>query len=117
MNLDEAVRAHSAWKMKLSAYLRHPDASLKSIEVRSDCRCELGKWLHGDGRKLAAIPEYKTLLERHAHFHRAAADVVDMANSGKATSEATALGAESPYSAASREIVMAIMALQKRLKS
>ncbi|MDX2204471.1 MAG: CZB domain-containing protein [Hyphomicrobiaceae bacterium] len=114
MKFEEAIKAHSSWKMKLSSYLQSPDGSLRSAEVRVDNRCALGQWLHGEGRKFAASPEYKMLVERHAQFHQAAARIVDMANAGKSVEGETALRSDNDFGRCSRETVSAIMALQRK---
>jgi len=113
MNFDEAIQAHSAWKLKLSTYLRTPNGTLKSADIRPDNRCALGQWLHGEGRKHTSLPEYKKLVAEHARFHRAAAAVVDKANSGVSTSEDTALGAKSEFAAASSSVVALILSMKK----
>ena len=74
MNFDEAIQAHAAWKVKLSAYLYKCDGSLKSADVRVDNRCPLGQWLHGEGKKYASLAEYQTLIKEHARFHLAAGE-------------------------------------------
>lgn len=115
MNFDDAIHAHSAWKTKLSAYLRKPDQSLRSGDVRPDNLCELGRWIHSAPSTVAATPEFKQLREQHARFHRAAAAIIDMANSGKPTTEATALGSGSEFSEASRNVVTMIMSLKRKV--
>lgn len=116
MDFDAAIKAHSAWKMKLSGYLRHPDKSLKAVEVEPDNRCDLGKWIYGEGAAMAARPEYATLKEHHARFHKAAAAVVRKADAGQDTAEETALGGKSDFAASSTAVISAIMAM-KRLAS
>lgn len=113
MNFEEAIQAHSAWKLKLSTYLRKPDGSLNSATIRLDNKCALGQWLHGEGRKFSNVPEYKKLVAEHARFHRAAAAVVDKANSGKSTSEETALGGKSEFGSASTSVVALILNMKK----
>lgn len=115
MNFDEAIKAHSSWKLKLSSYLRQPDGTLREADVASDNACQLGKWLYGDGRKYASLPEYRALCQQHARFHRAAASVVKLAHTGASTSEATALGSDSEYGVASKSVVSAIMALKSKV--
>lgn len=115
MNFDEAIQAHSAWKMKLASYLRRPDGSLDPAIIRPDNRCALGQWLHGEGAKHAGSAEYKTLVAEHARFHRAAASVVDMAHAGKDTSAETALGSSSEFGTASKNVVAAIMSLKRKV--
>lgn len=113
MNFDDAIKAHSAWKMKLSIYLKNPDKSLKADEVCKDDRCDLGKWIYGEGEKYKALPEFSTLKSKHADFHRAAADVIKMADAGKSTSEETQLGGSSAFSQASTAVISALMNMKR----
>lgn len=114
MDFDEAIKAHSAWKMKLSAYLRKPDGSLKSTEIQADNKCALGQWIHGEGAKFSSHAEFVTLKAEHARFHKAAAQVVQRADSGQDTSEETSLGAKSEFGSASGSVVSAIMAIRRK---
>jgi hypothetical protein len=114
MNFDEAIKAHSAWKMKLSDYLKKPDKSLKASEVCLDNKCALGQWIYGDGKKWSTLAEYETLKKEHARFHKAAAEVVTKADSGKDTSEETALGSKSEFAMASTAVVTAIMSIKRK---
>ncbi|HEX7673533.1 MAG TPA: CZB domain-containing protein [Bdellovibrio sp.] len=114
MDFDEAIRAHSSWKMKLSAYLRKPDGSLKPDEIQQDHKCDLGKWIHGEGSKFSSLPEFKTLKVEHAKFHKCAADVVRKADKGESVSDETALGAKSEFSNASSAVVTAIMSMKRK---
>jgi len=52
MNIDEVIRAHVAWKSKLAAYLAKPDGSIKIADTVSDRKCELGRWIYGEGSKI-----------------------------------------------------------------
>lgn len=114
MNFDDAIKAHAAWKLKLSGYLSKPDGSIKATEVELDNRCDLGKWIYGDGKKHASLAEYSTLKSEHAVFHKAAAEVVRKADAGQNTSEEVALGGASPFSKASQAVVAAIMAIKSK---
>jgi methyl-accepting chemotaxis protein len=114
MDFDEAIKAHSAWKMKLSAYLRKPDGSLKAADIQVDNKCALGQWIYGLGAKWSSLPEYATLKSEHARFHKAASQVVIRADSGQDTSEDIALGAKSEFALASSAVVSAIMAIKRK---
>lgn len=114
MDFDEAIKAHSAWKMKLSTYLKKPDGSLKASDIQADNKCSLGQWIHGEGEKWSFLPEYSKLKTEHAKFHKAAAQVINKADSGQDTTEETALGAKSEFALASTAIVTAIMAIRKK---
>ncbi len=117
MNFDEAIMAHTAWKMKLSTYLRKPDGSLKPEEIMHDDRCPLGKWIHGEGKTHATIPEYTELKSEHAKFHVAAAEVVQKADAGKDVTEELLLGSHSQFCTASNSVVSAIRNLRKKTSS
>ncbi len=114
MDFDEAIKAHTAWKLKLSGYLRSPDGSLKAADIRLDNKCPLGQWIHGEGAKHSALPEFGTLKSEHAKFHVAAADVVTKADAGQNTSEDVALGSQSAFAKASQSVVTAIMSIRRK---
>lgn len=115
MDFDEAIKAHSAWKLKLSSYLRKPDGSLKATDVQVDNKCQLGQWIYGEGAKHSSMAEFTTLKSEHAKFHKAAAEVVKKADSGQDTSEETALGSKSAFSSASSAVVNAVMAMKRKV--
>jgi len=117
MDFDEAIRAHGAWKAKLSTYLRKPDGSLKAAAIQSDNQCDLGRWIYGEGAQFGSDPEFAVLKASHKKFHKAAAEVVNKADSGKSTSEDVALGSKSEFSTASANVVSAIMAIRRKAKS
>jgi hypothetical protein len=113
MDFDQAIAAHGAWKHKLSDYLGKHDGSLKAAEVALDNKCPLGQWIHGEGINFSKLPEFGTLKTEHARFHKAAAEVVKHADSGKSTTAEVALGSKSDFAAASSAVVVAIMAMKK----
>lgn len=114
MDFDGAIKAHSAWKLKLSAYLRNPDGSLKADEIQQDNKCELGKWIYGEGAKFSNLPEFIALKKDHARFHKCAAEVVKKADSGAKVSDEVALGAKSDFANASDAIVGALMTMRRK---
>jgi hypothetical protein len=110
MNAETAIKAHVQWKAKLRAYLQAPNKSLNPVEIEKDNNCELGKWLHGEGARHAGKQTYKDLVVEHAKFHKAAADVVRRADSGKKVLEETILGNSSTFSSVSGRVVELIIA-------
>lgn len=114
MDFDEAIKAHSAWKLKLSTYLRKPDGSLKPNEVQLDNKCALGQWIYGEGAKWSTLSEYTSLKNEHSRFHKAAAEVIKKADSGQDTNEDTALGSKSEFASASNNVVSAIMGIRRK---
>lgn len=114
MNFDEAIKAHASWKIKLQAYLNKPDGSLKPLEIQVDNKCDLGKWIYGEGAKHSALPEFSVLKTEHAKFHKAAAAVVTKADHGQNVSEEVALGSKSDFGNASSSVVSAIMKMKAK---
>lgn len=115
MNLDDAIKVHTDWKIKLQAYLRKPDGSLEPAKVRLDNACKLGQWLYGEAKKYSSLPEYDILIKEHARFHRAAASVVEKAHKGQDVSAESALGGDSEFASASRNLVNAVMAAKRKM--
>jgi len=114
MNFDEAIKAHSEWKGKLSHYIEHPDHSLKAAEVSADNKCPLGQWIYGEGGKHASLPEFSKLKSEHQRFHKVAGTIIAKADAGIDESQEVALGAKSDYSATSSAVVLAIMAMKAK---
>jgi hypothetical protein len=116
MDFDHAIAAHAAWKSKLAKYLKSPDHSIKPAEVALDDHCELGKWIAGEGKQFANLPEYASMKSDHTRFHKVAADIVQRANAGQKVLEEVALGAKSEFASASSSVVRAIIALKSRVE-
>lgn len=114
MNFDEAVQAHSAWKSKLSAYIRKPDRSVNAAAVGMDNLCALGKWLHGDGAKYAADPDFAELKRQHARFHTTAAAIIQRADNGEQVQEELSIGGSSDYAKTSGAVVQLIMKMKAK---
>lgn len=114
MDFNEAIKAHTAWKMKLSVYLQKPDGSLKIMDVEPDNKCALGQWIYGEGLKYNTMPEYGILKTEHTKFHKCAAGVIKKADAGQNVSEEVALGASSEFAQTSSSVVSAIMKMKAK---
>ncbi len=115
MDFDHAIAAHSAWKSKLANYLKKPDRSLRAADIAAENACELGKWIAGEGKQFARLPEYSTVKSEHARFHKVAANVVERAKAGQHVEEEVALGAKSEFGTVSNAVVRAIVALKSKV--
>lgn len=112
MNFDDAIAAHIKWKVRLAQFIDGTSQErLLSATVAQDDLCELGQWLRGEGARYASLPHYRELIEKHAHFHRCAAEVVRKVENRDRAGAKVALGGA--FAAASKETVQAIMALKK----
>jgi chemoreceptor zinc-binding protein len=111
--LNKSITAHSAWKGRLRTAIdggELPDAPT----VRADNKCDLGKWLHGEGMSHQSLPEFQHLKTEHAHFHSAAADVIEMIRKGD-KAKATADLDTGVFAHASQKVVASITNLRKKI--
>jgi len=116
INFTTAIQAHSNWKLRLAAQLR--GTAQEKIDVRSLVRdnvCELGKWLHGEGRAHSSHPKFRELVGAHADFHRSAAEIAAMIERGRGPeAEAMLNSPESEFGKNSRHVVAILMALRSQ---
>jgi len=115
MDLQAAITAHVAWRMHLRTAIARKE-KVDAAAIRSASRCDLGRWLAGEGRtKHGGAPEFGGLVARHEEFHREAAAVADAVNAGEYARAETMLGRDSAYARASMEVSKAVLALQQRV--
>lgn len=113
---EEAVSVHMQWKQKLRAVVEGREEPLNAESAAADCACELGKWIHGEGAMHKNEPAYQELLQAHANFHQAAADLMTKALAGDRTGAFQSVnGGE--FQNASRRTVLAIGNLRHELET
>ena len=117
MNFDEAVLAHSKWKMRLlEVAMGLSKESLDPEIVGADNKCALGQWIHGEAKqKYSQLSEYLTLIEVHASFHQCASSVLRMALSGQAEEAKIHLNTGGSFMGASTQTITAIRRLQRKV--
>jgi methyl-accepting chemotaxis protein len=98
MDFDDAIQAHTNWKLRLFSYARGQVAERIDVPtLRKDNVCALGRWLYGEGPKHAADPKFKQLQEVHSAFHQSAASLgamVDRGDSSAAAAQLSSPGSE-----------------------
>ncbi|MFN7088055.1 MAG: CZB domain-containing protein [Burkholderiales bacterium] len=115
MNLDEAIAKHAEWKVKFRSAIGKKE-KLDAPAISVDNRCDLGKWLHGEGKMAhGAKAEYRTLVARHAEFHKAAGKVAEAINAGKYDVAEKMLAPATEYGVASSNVATAITSLKKHV--
>jgi hypothetical protein len=112
MNFDDAINAHTKWKVRLRMCIDGTE-KLDPAVVCKDNQCDLGKWIYGEGAKYNKAASYSTLKAEHANFHKCAADVVTKANAGKKAEAEALLGPTGNFAKASQATVSAIMKMKK----
>jgi methyl-accepting chemotaxis protein len=77
--IDQAIGAHTRWKMRLRTALATGEGNLNATTIGRDDCCAFGQWLHGAGldAEARASAEYEDVRRLHAHFHASAGCVVD----------------------------------------
>lgn len=113
MDFDDAIVSHLKWKLYLSSFLSGRGKSLDSALVGNANACVLGQWINGEGKQYEETAPYRELVTKHNMFHDIAAEVVNKAKSGDKKGAEALLASGREFSCVSREIVGAIMQLEK----
>lgn len=79
INLYDEMLEHKSWKKRLLDYLEGiSKETLVPGNISLDCICELGKWLHSDGKAyFGEHPVFIKLVDEHARFHDHLAQVIE----------------------------------------
>lgn len=113
MDLKQATTVHQQWKMRLLEFLAgESEEKLDPSAVCRDNLCELGRWIHGEGRtEFGGHPVFRSLLESHAKFHSCAGAAVRKALSGDLVSAKAIV--DGPFHEQTIQTVMAINRLRR----
>ena len=71
----DAMEVHIQWFKDLQARLEKGE-EIDPDEIGSTYRCEVGKWLHGEGTPYKDLPEFTAFLDLHARCHACAEKAV-----------------------------------------
>lgn len=117
LDIDAAIAGHENWKHRLSAYLEGvSNEKFVAEEICFDDRCDLGKWLHGEGRaKLGRFAGFTALVQHHKMFHYAASNVVSLHQAGKEDEAAKMLNGQ--FSTHGNDVVEALNGLKTAVKA
>jgi hypothetical protein len=115
MNLDEAITAHSQWRIRLQNVIAGTSREVLDPQVvGADNKCQLGQWIYGEARVHARLAEYERLVKEHAAFHQCAAQVLKLSSTGQ--KEAAALMVKSgEFHQASLRTITAIRQLRGKI--
>ncbi len=111
--LNTAITAHARWKDELRQAIDHGELP-DPLAVRADDRCDLGKWIHGEGTSYQTLHEYQNLKSAHAQFHDAAAHVVEMIMNGHKADAGIDLESGT-FAAATVKVINAISRLRQKI--
>ena len=84
LDIDVSIMAHENWKLRLTAYLNGTSSEeLRPEVVCCDDKCDLGKWIYGDGGEwLGKYGTFADLKATHKMFHYVASNIVSLHQSG-----------------------------------
>ncbi len=112
IDVDSIIDGHRQWKVKLRAAIDSGDKVDVATLSRDDC-CGLGKWIYSDGQRLRERSSFVALVNNHAHFHQVAGQVGQLINDGRYTQAEDALAPNTPFTAATNDVVMVLSAAKR----
>ena len=112
VDVDAYIDAHRQWKVKLRDAIEGRSTVDAATLSRDDC-CALGKWIYGDGQRLAGRSTFTELIERHQHFHRVAGGVAEQINRRQYREAEEALAPGTPFSQATSQVVLTLSSAKR----
>ena len=111
MNFDDAIKAHTFWKVSLR-WMINNGKPLDDKHIGSPHECELGRWILGNGACHHALPAFQALIAQHDEFHHIAGEVAKCIESGQRDTAQTMLAPDGSFSMASAKTIEAIRDLK-----
>lgn len=109
------IASHAKWKYRLRQAIDTGTSEWTVPTVRVDDQCDFGTWLRSLPPEDQAGEHWKIVHERHAEFHRAAADVLALALGGRKAEAEAAIAIGSRFAEVSKQLTLAMMAWKKDL--
>ena len=89
------------------------NGKLDTTSIAKDNCCELGKWLHSDGKaRFELLSGFPACVTKHAKLHVEAAKVADLINTRQYPDAHDILGAGTAYSTAANALQASLLSLQ-----
>jgi hypothetical protein len=109
------INAHALWKRRLQSLLDgNSTESLDPVVIGLDNGCELGQWLHGEGQTHRQEEKFEEVRLMHADFHRLAAEIVSLHQSGYPEAAAHLLNGD--YAKLCERLKHRILSLSNQIK-
>ena len=117
--IDNAIGAHGAWKARLKTAVDTGQLEVPVATISTDNQCAFGKWLYGSTltSEDKSSTQYAEIKRLHAEFHKAAAQVAQLAMSGGKAEARKMMDQSGAYSAISGKLSMALMNWKKVLQT
>jgi Chemoreceptor zinc-binding domain len=117
MNFDDAITAHSQWKIRLLNVINGTSQeSLDPQVIAIDNKCALGQWIYNEAHQYSQLPEYTELVQEHAIFHKCASEVLRKALAGQTEMAKQDMSNSGPFMDASIHTINAIRHLRRKVE-
>lgn len=114
-SIENALNAHSKWKVRLLDAIKESKSDFKVEEVQKDNACEFGKWLYSLSDSDRKVAESLNIKELHANFHKEAATILELAVNGKKTEALAKMDFGGGYRQITGKLVVALTKWKDRL--
>jgi hypothetical protein len=113
--INAAIGAHGAWKLKLRTAISTGRSEVDPADVRCDDKCAFGQWLYGETIDQATRDgkPYEVVKRLHADFHKCASSVLTQATAGNDRDARTLF--EGEFDERSRILVVALNKWKREL--
>lgn len=115
MNFDEAIKAHTYWKVMLK-WLINGQRPIDANTVSMDSVCELGMWIAGDGQAYAGLAGFDAFVRQHTAFHEAAGTIARLVASGHRARADAMMAPQGEFTVASEKTIAAIKELKLQVE-
>lgn len=83
LDWEQLKMAHLVWRINFRSLLNGGSGKLEDSKIKDHTQCDMGKWLHGEGReKFGTNPMYHDLVEYHKIFHEMATNAYQEFSAG-----------------------------------
>lgn len=107
--ITKYIGQHSAWKARLREAIDKGSHSWNVPDVRRDDQCEFGKWLRSLPSSARSNEHCQNVENLHADFHREAARVLELVDTGKKDQADEAMDLKGSFTAASTKLTQEMM--------
>jgi methyl-accepting chemotaxis protein len=111
--IAKAIKAHVNWKIRLIAYF-NGEKRIDRGEAAAEDKCELGRWIYSEGKRLSGKPEFEALKAKHRAFHEAVGRVIDLHDKGDEVAARASIE-RGDFASASEGCVAAINGIERIL--
>ena len=102
-DIEDAIRAHGAWKTKFRDFL-NGKVGMDMSAVGHTEACKLGQWLGEEARRMLSPEDHAKACELHAHFHQVAGGIVHNIKQKDFSAARQALAPDGTFDLASQEL-------------